>query len=152
MNHCQICEGGFTSNKKYMAKPVMSLHGFKRPGHGWLEGSCFGAKYYPVEISNDRMQPYIEMVTNYRNGRASYITSMQENPPATMTWSPFIGSKEVKTLERPVDFDSSKKSYASYGTYEGEFSSRISAAEWDIKKADREIERMQKRLDEWKPV
>lgn len=155
-NHCQICEGGFTSNKKYMSKPVMSNHGFTRPGDGWLHGSCFGAKHYPYEISCDRIQPYIDMVTEYRQGRLDFIKNLISNPPTELT-APSITmrSDEVrKVFPRPTDFDSKKDYFhgSRYNSYEGNFGALKSDAEWQVKKSTREIERMEKRLADWKPT
>lgn len=99
------------------------------------------------------MQPYIDMVTNYRVGRESYLDSLITMPPATLTVSIEWGSKEVKTFERPEGFDGKERYYGSrHTTCAGEFESRKSTAEWDITKANREIARMQERLTNWKPT
>jgi hypothetical protein len=144
---CQICE------RTIKAKTgVIAHHGYQRPGDGWQTASCFGARNLPYEVSCDRIQPYIDMVTNYRTGRENYIQSLVDFPPDEVTIYLFSGEKNPRIFPRPADFKSNEDhSYRNrYSSYEGEWQHRISEAKREIEKATREIERMENRLAAWK--
>ncbi len=54
---CGACFGQF----KYKgANKNLVMHGFSRPGHGYLEGKCFGVNYQPYEISVDCTTDFVE--------------------------------------------------------------------------------------------
>lgn len=40
------------SKGKEEGRPGMVLHGYERPGHGYLNGQCFGVYYAPYELSS----------------------------------------------------------------------------------------------------
>jgi hypothetical protein len=41
------------SSKTAEGHPTMVLHGYVRPGYGYIQGSCFGVGYAPFELSNN---------------------------------------------------------------------------------------------------
>lgn len=150
---CQICERGLTANKKYQGNRILSHHGFTRPGDGWLHGACFGAKQRPYEDACDAIPPYIESVKNYRKGQEDLIERYKTTPPDTITIPSFSRRSEPLVFTKPEGFDpTANHSYSNrYRDYEGAWLGRIKDAEYSIVKANREVERMEKRLQAWKP-
>lgn len=53
---CQIC-----TNRQIVQKELLVLHGYERPGHGSVNGECYGRGYPPYEVSCDRLRWYIEI-------------------------------------------------------------------------------------------
>jgi len=51
---CGICH-----NVQMLRKDELVLHGYKRPGFGWIQGSCFGVGYKAWEISPEAVEAYI---------------------------------------------------------------------------------------------
>jgi hypothetical protein len=52
--HCSVC----LQNIKLRGGKIV-LHGYKRPGHGATEGSCFGVGYPPYELSDKGTKAYM---------------------------------------------------------------------------------------------
>jgi hypothetical protein len=44
---------GHRHRSKQKEHPLMVLHGYKRPGDGWIYGDCFGVGYPPYELSTE---------------------------------------------------------------------------------------------------
>lgn len=56
---CQVCFNQFVV-KKRRGELALVLHGFERPGSGYIIRSCPGENYPPYEISKDRTVEWIE--------------------------------------------------------------------------------------------
>lgn len=146
---CQICERRIQANTG-----VIAHHGYQRPGHGWQTQSCYGARFPAYEHSNSAMQPYIDMVTTYRAQREEGLKGLLEEPPEEFTITVKMNPFESIKVPRPEGFSVQKmeEGYAIERTkYEREWKHRVYEARSAITNATREIERMTKRLAEWKP-
>src|SRR6185295_9967482 len=51
---CQICGGS-----QAIVRSMIALHGYNRPGVGFIIGECYGAKHPPFEVSCDRLRSWI---------------------------------------------------------------------------------------------
>jgi hypothetical protein len=56
-NHPGSCQGCFKQQKTRDGRLV--LHGYKRPGHGYIIGNCWGHGYAPFEVSCERTKEFI---------------------------------------------------------------------------------------------
>lgn len=54
---CQIC---FRSQKARSG--LLVLHGYKRPGYGYIVGNCWGCGYAPFEVSCERTKQFLAEV------------------------------------------------------------------------------------------
>lgn len=54
---CPVC---FQNVKIAPERNTVVLHGYKRPGHGSVEGKCFGVGYLPFELSSKGCEEYLE--------------------------------------------------------------------------------------------
>lgn len=52
---CGIC-----NNIQKLRKGELVLHGYSRPGYGWIQGECFGVGYKAWELSSESGVAYIE--------------------------------------------------------------------------------------------
>lgn len=58
IGECQLCEGSFKLN----ATGRVVLHGYKRPGYGYIVGNCRGVDALPYEVACDAIGPWTEQV------------------------------------------------------------------------------------------
>jgi hypothetical protein len=60
---CSCCFGPFMllpkAKRGDKSMPGVVLHGYKRPGRGYLEGECFGAGWPPFELSSEGTSAYL---------------------------------------------------------------------------------------------
>lgn len=52
---CGICH-----NIQKLRNKELVLHGYTRPGYGWIQGSCFGVGYKAWELSPESVEAYIK--------------------------------------------------------------------------------------------
>lgn len=57
---CGICH-----NIQKLQQGKLVLHGYTRPGYGWIQGSCFGVKYQPWELSPKAVEDYIKQLDTW---------------------------------------------------------------------------------------
>jgi len=121
---CQICEREIKSKKGFIAH-----HGYTRPEKGWQTDSCMGARQLPYEKSRDIIPKVIQSIKNFIGLREVEI-------------------KEVEKGEIAVPFFRGKvePSNSMYKIRQSEYLSKLG---YEIKSAEKEIERLQKRYDEW---
>lgn len=158
--HCQICARDIkvvpTSRtlSTVFAKPVIAHHGYQRPwGEGWQSSSCDGAREKPYEVSCDAIQPAIDRIKAYKKNVAATLKEFLANPPVELKEiAHWRGHQPEKVFKRPRDFDPEKSKERSYGySYENEYNHIRGVREREIKNAMREVERLGKRLADWKP-
>ena len=55
---CQICQRRHILD----SRGNLVLHGYQRPGHGYIVGDCFGVGHPPWEVSSDALATWIELL------------------------------------------------------------------------------------------
>lgn len=148
--HCQICEREIKANTG-----VIAHHGYQRPdrGSGWQTASCWGARHLPYEESCDQIQPCIDFIKNFVENQRKMVKDLMDNPPESITDIPYMGAKP-RTFTRPDGFDArinEARGAYSYNSYEHEHHSRVHAHKNKIRSSNKDIERLEKRLKDWKP-
>jgi hypothetical protein len=129
MNHCQIC-----SRKIKDKSGIIAHHGYKRPEHGWQTESCMGARNLCYEKSRDIIPKAITSINLFVESKKYLIEQVKTGKVAV----PSILSKT------PVE-----PTHMFYKRRQEEYLAKL---EYEIKTAVREIERLQKRYDEWKLI
>ncbi len=124
---CQICGREIKSKSG-----IIAHHGYTRPNIGWQTESCMGARELSYEKSRDVIPKAIQSIKNFIGLRKSEI-------------------KEVEKGEIAVPFFRGKVE-SNHPTYKLRQREYIEKLNYDIKMANKEIERLQKRYDEWKPM
>lgn len=146
---CQICARQIKTRYGSIAH-----HGYKRPGGGWQTASCYGASYWPYEISCDRIKPAIAFCERSSVGNAKEIAGMNERPSESYSFQAKTACGEKRgdpiRLDRPQDFDPhSPPDILKPRTYEREFFTRRRWLANQITQNTAEIEYLTKRLANW---
>jgi hypothetical protein len=57
---CSVCLARIKLRKQPVPKlPILVLHGYKRPGIGYIEGNCPGVRFPPLELSTEGTEAYL---------------------------------------------------------------------------------------------
>lgn len=127
MNHCQICEREIKAKKG-----IIAHHGYKRPEQGWQTDSCIGARQLPYEKSREIIPLAIVKIDSFISLTRGKIKQIEtENLPI-----PFI--------KRMINSDNTM--------YKQRQKEHIEGLNSQIRMAQRDRERLQKRYDEWKLI
>ena len=154
---CGVCERVFTVAKD---SERLALHGFSRPGHGWIVGECPGQGRLPVERSAETLAIVRDMATNraiYLEGRLAALRTGQVTElryeiardgsrrlPRSAPHSARFETVTVK-LGAPADY---RKGIPSFNDLLGRM---ISETERDVSRM-RDLERRAKeRISAWAP-
>ena len=129
MSQCQIC-GREIKDKL----GVIAHHGYTRPEQGWQTNSCMGARNLSYEKSRDVIPQAIKSVQLFIESKKHLIEQVKTGKVA-------VPSILGKNLIEPID--------KFYSIRQNEYLTKL---EYEIKSAVREIERLQKRYDDWKLV
>ena len=154
-NTCQICE-----REVKVPHGLTSHHGYSRPGYGWQTASCPGARELPYELSCDLIPPVIQGIKNYKRGLEDKIESFMTKPPKVLTKTHkniYSGQETTEEYERPEDFNAQAvidgtEYVGYYEEYKKNFQSAIREMNRTIVDCDRDIVRLQARVDNWKKV
>src|SRR3990167_10218231 len=125
--HCQICEREIKSKLGLIAH-----HGYTRPESGWQTDSCMGARKYSYEKSRD----IIPKAINYLKIQIKNIELNMETITNENLNIPYF------RIKGGVPF-----THSQYNRIKDEY---FSLEKHKITKINFEIERLQKRYDNWK--
>lgn len=125
MSQCQICEREIKSKKGLIAH-----HGYKRPEQGWQTDSCIGARQLPYEKSKDIIPLAIQQINNFIGLKKAEIKEVEKGE---VTVPSFRGKVETNHI--------------GYKIRQNEYLAKLN---YEIKSANIEIERLQKRYDGWR--
>jgi len=133
-DECQICEGIQKLNKGKMV-----LHGYKRPGIGWTVGRCPGAGHVPYSESCAECKKYKAMLEEQKTHFEKKVRQLK--------------SKNVTSISY---YDEKKKEHITIKPSDKEWDSKLKTAIWQnesqVKAVISELDRMTKRIKNWKKV
>lgn len=69
---CGICH-----NVQKLRSNALVLHGYQRPGYGWIQGSCFGVGYQPWELSPESVEAYIKYLDKAIPSQKNTVNSLK---------------------------------------------------------------------------
>ena len=72
IGHCGIC-----NNVQKLRNERLVLHGYTRPGYGWIQGSCFGVGYKAWELSPESAVAYVEELKGMIRGQRASIANLK---------------------------------------------------------------------------
>ena len=71
---CPVC---FQNIKlKPGSNPTMVLHGYERPGHGYVHGKCKGVGFAPYELSDKGTKNYLELLQRQLQGQQARLKTL----------------------------------------------------------------------------
>lgn len=134
---CAIC-----THQQVVRNGAMVLHGYQRPGHGYVIGNCFGTDHEPYEVSAKACIAYVPVLEGHK---ANYEHRLADLKAGKITL-----------------FSSSKRNYRTgrdeqivVRQGDPQFANRLKAeiagTEQQIKFIKSDIAVMQKRITDWKP-
>jgi hypothetical protein len=147
---CSVCLGRFVVEGK---GPV--LHGYKRPGDGYIRGNCDGMRFPMYEVSTEGC---IWMRDGLREAAASHRECARklrggETKTIHKVHQKYMGSGEYKKTPYTLTKDSPKEHLRLFYAYTWEDLVESEAEEHDrsAKNLDRDADEFQKMIDAWKP-
>jgi hypothetical protein len=126
---CQICQ------QEYCVMPgsgVIYLHGYQRPGWGYVIGNCDGAQYPPYEQSCDRAKEVKATFEEMVRCRKSFLEHFHE--VTSLTW------KKHETI------------YPGHPDWNKAFDSHKTLLELELSSWEREVKRLERIIQSWKPA
>jgi hypothetical protein len=140
---CQICQ----HRQILDSRGNLVLHGYQRPGHGYIVGDCFGVGYPPWEVSSDRLAEWIE----YLQTRSARLAEEATRTAKLTTIEVNRGSDRnpkfvTVTKGGPVSYDSWGKL-----SFEDELAKRVSDLKQQSKWLADDAKVQTRRLKTWKP-
>jgi hypothetical protein len=152
---CPACFGGFKLRTRRDAQhPRVVLHGYQRPGWGFVEGRCFGVDYPPFELSPEGSKAWLEQLVITLKGLGESQVSLKKTlrePTSKREQIDFVSQKgehglhhERFTPDHP-DWDKAVKRYRSKAEDDLAGTVRL------ITQIKAEIKDLKRRIATWKP-
>lgn len=161
---CACCFGTFV-----VKKGVMVLHGYKRPGIGYIIGNCPATRTFkPYEVSVEGTKYMLGLATDYLHVKTNYLKSLKAGEIKSFvvkTKSPaYLAAKGLVRIYMPdsqrfvnltvVKGDGQKEpgTYSTVEWYETALKSAIYETEQTIDSIESDIKFLNGKIAEWKPV
>lgn len=128
----------------------ISLHGYNRPGHGFIQGRCFGAQCAPWSQSCSALVDYISMLGERVLHAQATIAHFSDPALAEVVEYPTYAGRptgEAKTYKRGERY--STNYLVSVDMFASIVARRIQKAEYEVKALQREIARQTARVQGW---
>jgi hypothetical protein len=134
---CAIC-----SNSQVVRNGGMVVHGYQRPGYGYIVGECFGVRYAPYETSADACVAYVPVLEAHK-------TKFEGNL-ADLNAGKIKEFRETKYnwRTRQDEIIVIKKGEPRFNEL---LKAEIASTEQQIKYIIRDIVEMKRRITEWTP-
>lgn len=101
---CQVC-----FNKQKIRNDRLVLHGYTRPGDGFLHGDCSGSNEFPYEEDCQLTKRILEMVESHLTELEKHLTKLKNHEIKDLDYGYVIGIKYVLVkgyngnFKRPVE-------------------------------------------------
>lgn len=139
---CPVCESDIK-----VRDGLLVHHGYKRPGHGYIVGDCFGVHRPPHELSDATARAWRDGVAGMLAAKEGYLARLLgPNPPTTLYVEKW--SREHHAYV-PLPVNEADVSRHEWLTIRGR---AISSAERDIQSYQVELARIQGLIDTWRPL
>lgn len=136
---CPCCFAPFMllpkARKGNRSMPGVVLHGYRRPGVGYLQGECFGSGWPPFELSSEGSEAYLVHLKGLLKSLKEVLGNLERNELSVL----IIGLKAYKKDET----DPSK--WAHY------LETSIDQQKAQIQEVLRVLSLVQKNLNSWEP-
>lgn len=129
---CQICE-----NEQIVKSGKLVLHGYERPGHGYINGRCWGVGELPWSVSCEALRGYVAMLDGLLAQRRVSLAAV----PARRT---FMIPESFRRDAKLIEIDRKDPRFAET------MRTMIRNLEREIEQISRDIAYQSRRLDGWK--
>jgi hypothetical protein len=141
IGNCQVC-----ARDQKLHSERMVHHGYKRPGHGFIEGDCPGVGEVPYETSCDLIKSYKLRVENHRVSLIAYLGDLKAGKITHLTELRSKGFRQGHEIVEHV------AGVTEPGLWSRVVDSKISEVTMNIGQCESEIERCARRITAWKLV
>lgn len=142
-DECQICEGAWV-----IEDGITSLHGYSRPGCGWLVGSCRGAKQLPYSKSCALLVDYRAGVEAYRAASAKEAATLRSGRVDSITIQ--VRCENFYNLaKRDRKYESKTLTEKDGAEFTKQVEIAAAKAESDVRHAEAELKRVDARIAAW---
>lgn len=131
---CACCFGMFKLTKT--ETKLMVLHGYKRPGYGYIIGNCPGVEFQPYELSCEGTKAMLNLASNHLNALQMKVTKLKAKPE--MFVATRFGEPKVIKAADMSDY-----------TYEYNLECEIAHLGWQIKAVQRDIQLLTTKIVSW---
>ena len=132
---CQICQRRHILD----SRGNLVLHGYQRPGHGYIVGDCFGVGHPPWEVSSDALAIWIERLKAQSKQAAEAAVSVAKRTTIDVNRGSDRNPKMVTLTKGDPSF-------------EGEIEKRVRDLKQQAKFLADDAKRETQRLKTWKPA
>lgn len=149
---CSVCSGMFkltpkSKKGKDKTMPGMVLHGYQRPGTGWIEGSCFGQDYPPYELSSEGTEAWLERMEAIRTTHQKGVTRLKSGEVSE------ISANDGKIVDgKYIPSTIYRKSEMAPREWERIFQRELRESEKILGEIEGECARLRKMITDWKYV
>jgi hypothetical protein len=77
---CGACLRNIKLVEKSNAPPTMALHGYNRPGHGYVVGKCLGGNHPPYELSAEATKAMVKIISEKLHKLKKTLAYLEGNP------------------------------------------------------------------------
>jgi hypothetical protein len=165
IGNCQICEGDFKVvpaqikrveiDGQTVEQPMdgkMVHHGYKRPGHGYIVGDCWGVHNSPYEVSCDLIKAAIPNVKEDIRSMRERIGELERGKDHNGDDLDVIDELEPGSRWRQPKITKHKKSELSEYDWQRVVEQRIWYFKSRIKMAEFTLKNFEERVRAWKPA
>jgi hypothetical protein len=139
IGNCQVC-----ARDQKLHSERMVHHGYKRPGHGFIEGDCPGVGEVPYETSCDLIKSYKLRVENHRVSLSKYLGDLKIGRITRLTELRSKGFRQGHEIIEHV------AGVTEPGLWSRVVDSKTSEVTMNIGQCESEIERCARRITAWK--
>jgi hypothetical protein len=141
---CQICQRRHILD----SRGNLVLHGYQRPGHGYIVGDCFGVGHPPWEVSSSALATWIKQL----KARSAQAAQSATNVAKLTMIDVNRGSDRNPRMVTLTKGD--PNGYDNYGSFsfEGEIEKRVRTLKQEAKWLADDASRETRRLTTWKPA
>jgi hypothetical protein len=140
---CPACFGMFkltpkTKHGSDKSMPGMVLHGYKRPGTGYIDGNCFGQDWPPFELSPEGTKAWLKKLEVTEKNHKDYVARLKAGDIDT-----FGDRRDVRKTWRKQEMDPRE--------WEKLLRDRTAEAERTLGMIEVECNRLRRAIASWKP-
>jgi len=140
---CAICERDIAASKD---KLVLVHHGYKRPGHGFIQGDCLCAKASPYELSCEPLKYYLVMLRPSLLRDEDFLRRLQNGDITELPKALYTSRGEAPKIEI---YKSTETDMCRQYEWKRLLNSRIYETTRSIEALNKEIARIEGYISSW---
>jgi len=146
--HCAVC----LNQQMLDARKRMVLHGYRRPGTGYITANCPGVKYPAWEISPEGAIHYLGMLRSHLRATQDYLAKLEagEITSIYVLRAPTYEERAARGL-RTGQSTIGEEIGTNHPKWRQALDSKIKHSRDDISRTIKEISELEPRIAAWKP-